>query len=173
MMLGPIWSYMVATKGLEPKPAEALFLFLVAAPITDHLPVFTGSPKTERLPCGSLSEIRSGLLIRLQQQHSSVSDNGALTNVAVKLVSTGPLAKAGHRSNWAKIEIGAGECEVPSLFASDARGGLQRFVGDFVYQDFIFRPVDSDRGGVAHRYPPRCPARPRLMKGMGMNPSVT
>ena len=75
-------------------------------------------------------------------------------------------------SNWAKIEIGAGECNVPSLFAPDARGSLQRFVGDFVSQDFIFRPVDSDRGGVAHRYPPRCPVRSRLMKGIGMNPSV-
>src|SRR5450631_1612010 len=123
MMLGPIWSYMVATKSLEPKPAEALFLFWVASPITDHLSVFTGSPKTERPPCGGLSEIRSGLLIKLQQQHFSVSDNGALTNFAVKLVSTGPLAKVGHKSNWTNIEISAGECQVPSLFAPDARGG--------------------------------------------------
>ena len=76
------------------------------------------------------------------------------------------------RSNWANIEISAGKCKVPSLFVADARRSLQCFVGDFVSQDFFFRPVDSDRGGVAHRYPPRCPAKPRLMKGMGMIPSV-
>ena len=47
------------------------------------------------------------------------------------------------RSNWAKIEIGAGECKIPRLFGPRGRRSLQRFIGDFVSENLFFRPVET------------------------------
>jgi hypothetical protein len=59
----------------------------------------------------------------------------------------------GRSSKWAKIEIGAGECKVPSLFAPDARGSLQRLIGDFIREHFFCGLVESD-ASVAHSSDP-------------------